>query len=65
MEVLEFTTNPFRGAVTSSSSLPPDPAEFALRLQHSMVVWRTEGLRTVWKEKPLSMAELIPIAVEA
>ena len=65
MEVLEFTTNPFRGAVTSSGSLPSDPAEFALRLRHSLGVWCSEGLRTVWMEIPLSLAALIPIAVEA
>ena len=65
MEVLEFTTNPFRGAVTSSGSLPSDPAEFTLRLHHSLEVWRSEGLRTVWMEIPPSLAALIPIAVEA
>ena len=65
MEVLEFTTNPFRGAVTRSNSLPPDPAEFAPRLEHSLEVWRGEGLQTVWLQIPTSLAALIPVAVEA
>jgi len=65
MEVLEFTTNPFRGAVTDSGALPPDPAEFARRLGHSLEVWRSEGLQTVWMQIPTSLAALIPIAVEA
>ena len=65
MEVLEFTTNPFRGAVTRSNSLPPDPAEFAPRLGHSLEVWRGEGLQTVWLQIPTSLAALIPVAVEA
>ena len=65
MEVLEFSTNPFRGAVTSAGSLPSTPAEFALRLRHSLEVWGSEGLQTVWMEIPLRLATLIPIAVEA
>ena len=65
MEALEFTTNPFRGAVTSPGSLPPDPAEFARRLRHSLGVWGSEGLQTVWMEIPSALAALIPLAVEA
>ena len=65
MDVLEFITNPFRGAVTKSSSLPPNPAEFARRLGHSLEFWRAEGLQTVWIEIPTNLAGLIPVAVEA
>jgi 8-oxo-dGTP pyrophosphatase MutT (NUDIX family) len=65
MDILEFNTNPFRGAVTKTDSLPEDPVEFRIRLGHSLESWRGEGLQTVWMEIPTALAPLIPVAVDA
>ncbi len=65
MEVIEFTTNPFRGAVTRAAALPEDAQEFRLRLNHSLEFWRQQGLLTVWLEVPIAKSALIPVAVEA
>jgi 8-oxo-dGTP pyrophosphatase MutT (NUDIX family) len=65
MEVLEFTPNPFGGAVVKPEALPEDPQAFGLRLGHSIEVWKREGLKVAWLEVPISRAGLIPAAVEA
>lgn len=65
MAVLDSTTNPFRGVVTKSASLPDDPQEFRERLRQSLEFWQTQDLLTVWLEVPIAKAALIPMAVEA
>ncbi len=65
MEVLEFTPNPFGGAVVKPEALPEDPEAFCLRLRHSLEVWKREGLKVAWLEVPIVRAGLIPVAVEA
>lgn len=65
MEVLEATTNPFRGVVPNPEALPADPEQFRQQLTHSLRTWQAEGLLVVWLEVPLSHAALIPVAVEA
>jgi 8-oxo-dGTP pyrophosphatase MutT (NUDIX family) len=65
VEVLESTTNPFRGVVPVPASLPDHPAVFRQRLHHSLKVWRLEGLLVVWLEVPITRSALIPVAVEA
>lgn len=64
MEVLEATTNPFRGVIPKPSALPDDPEEFRHILRHSMATWKGQGLLVVWLEVPISKATLIPVAVE-
>ena len=63
MEVLEFTTNPFRGAVVNPIMLPSDPGEFRLSLQQSLEHWRQQALLTVWLEVPISKSALSRLAV--
>jgi 8-oxo-dGTP pyrophosphatase MutT (NUDIX family) len=65
MELLEATTNPFRGVVLDPAALPADPGLFRQRLALSLRTWRAEGLLVIWMEVPLSRAALIPVAVEA
>ena len=65
MAMLEFTTNPFRGAVVTTTSLPEDPQDFRLRLNDSLEVWRQQDLLTVWLDVPITKSALIPVAVEA
>jgi 8-oxo-dGTP pyrophosphatase MutT (NUDIX family) len=64
MEVLEATTNPFKGVVPKPSVLPDDPQEFRRALRHSLEAWRSQGLLVVWLEVPIGKSALIPVAVE-
>lgn len=65
VEVLESTTNPFRGVVPVPASLPKNPEVFRQQLRDSIDVWRAEGLQVVWLEVPITRSTLIPVAVEA
>ena len=65
VEVLESTTNPFRGVVPVPASLPENLEVFRQQLHHSLDVWRSEGLLVVWLEVPITHSALIPVAVEA
>lgn len=65
VEVLESTTNPFRGVVPVPASLPDHPEVFRQQLHYSLDVWRSEGLLVVWLEVPITRSALIPVAVEA
>lgn len=65
MEVLEFTPNPFGGAVIKPEALPEDPEAFRQRLRPSLNIWKAEGLKVAWLEVPAVRAGLIPAAVEA
>ena len=64
MEVLEASTNAFRGVVLNPAALPADPQQFRQRLAYSLQVWHAEGFVVAWLEVPLVSAALIPIAVE-
>lgn len=65
MEVLEFTPNPFGGAVIHPEALPEDASAFRQRLHHSLNAWKAGGLKVAWLEVPAVRAGLIPAAVEA
>ncbi len=65
MEVLESTSNPFRGVVLKAESLPSDPDEFRQRLYHSLEAWKSQDFLTVWLEVPITKSALIPVAVDA
>jgi 8-oxo-dGTP diphosphatase len=65
VEVLEATSNPFRGILPKPEALPEDPDVFRQQLQHSLQVWGDAGYLVVWLEIPLSRAALIPVAVAA
>jgi 8-oxo-dGTP diphosphatase len=65
VEVLEATSNPFRGIVPKPEALPEAPEIFRQRLTHSLQAWGAEGYLVVWLEIPLKRAALIPVAVEA
>jgi 8-oxo-dGTP pyrophosphatase MutT (NUDIX family) len=64
MEPIDSTTNPFGGVVPKPAALPGHPEEFRRQLQHSLGVWRSQGLKAVWLEIPVANAALIPTAVE-
>ena len=63
--LLESTSNPFGGVVTSPDGLPEDPHRFQLILADSLSAWKTQGVLSVWMEVPISRSQLIPVAVEA
>jgi 8-oxo-dGTP pyrophosphatase MutT (NUDIX family) len=65
MEVIEATTNPFRGVIPRPTSLPDDPDEFRLLLRHSLEVWKSQGYLVVWLQIPIAKSALIPAAVAA
>ena len=64
-DLLESTTNPFGGVVTRSGGLPEDPGRFRLQLADSLLTWKAQGILAVWMEVPISLSQLIPVAVEA
>jgi 8-oxo-dGTP diphosphatase len=64
-DVLPAAENPFGGILPKPDGLDADPACFALRLGHSLNVWRADGYRVVWLEVPIDRAPLIPVAVAA
>jgi 8-oxo-dGTP pyrophosphatase MutT (NUDIX family) len=65
MEVIEATTNPFRGIIPRPAALPDDPDEFRPLLRHSLDVWKSQGYLVVWLQIPIAKSALIPVAVEA
>lgn len=65
VDVLEATTNPFRGVLPAPEALPENPEAFRQQLAYSLQRWAEEGYLVVWLEVPISRAALIPIAVEA
>lgn len=65
VDVLEATTNPFRGVLPAPGALPENPEAFRQQLAHSLAHWAEEGYLVVWLEVPIARAALIPIAVEA
>ena len=65
VQVIESTTNAFGGAVATPEALPDDPSEFRPALRRSLDLWKSEGVRVVWLEVPISKAALVPVAVEA
>ena len=64
-DVLPAAENPFGGILPRPDGLDADPVRFAVRLQHSLRVWRNDGYRVVWLEVPIERADLIPPAVAA
>ncbi len=65
VDVLEATTNPFRGILPTPEGLPEHPDVFHQQLAHSLQCWREENYLVVWLEVPIAKAALIPLAVEA
>ncbi len=65
VDVLEASTNPFRGVVPKPTALPENPEAFRQRLHHSLQVWQEDGCLVVWLEIPIDRALLIPVAVAA
>ena len=65
MELIESTTNPFRGVVARPEELPDDPEEFRQRLRYSLQQWGEQDFLTVWLQVPIAKSVLIPVAVDA
>lgn len=65
MAVIASELNQFGGRIIDSSSLPNDPESFARLLEESLAEWRTEETKVVWLELPVSLARLVPVAVDA
>ena len=65
MELIESTTNPFRGIVARPEALPNDPEEFRQRLRYSLQQWGEQDFLTVWLQVPIAKSALIPVAVDA
>ncbi|MBK35652.1 MAG: DNA mismatch repair protein MutT [Gemmatimonadetes bacterium] len=64
MDTLEYSTNPFGGAITDPAHLPDDSQQFEARLKSSIGAWTEEGLKVVWLEVPIAKSDLIPVAVQ-
>ena len=65
MDLLDSTTNPFRGVVPVPEALPADLEEFRDRLERSLSAWRDDGFGVVWLELPIARASHVPVAVDA
>ena len=55
----------FGGVIVESNTLPSDVEEFRSQLDLSLAHWRSDSVRLVWIDVPISHAMLIPVAVEA
>ena len=64
-DLLKSTTNPFGGIIVLPEGLPLDPNRFRLELTDSVAAWKADGILAVWMEVPISLSQLIPVAVEA
>ncbi len=65
MELLNATSNPYKGIVIDSDELFKDVSTFQIRLAQSLDFWRQENYQVVWLEIPLEKSELIPVATAA
>jgi 8-oxo-dGTP pyrophosphatase MutT (NUDIX family) len=63
MQVLEFTTNPFKGIIITPDTLPESPETFAEQLAHSLKIWTSEGFHLAWLEVPIHLSSHIPAGV--
>ena len=45
------------------ADLPEKSGEFAARLEYSLVVWKSQGIKVVWLSTTRAQAALIPVAV--
>ena len=64
MKPIRSATNPFGGVILDPEALPSLPAEFQLRLCHSLKAWAATGCQVVWLEIPITKSILIPVAVD-
>jgi len=64
-QILDFTLNPFQGAVVNPDGLPEHPEKFRALLGDSLNEWRSENYLTAWLEIPIVKAALVPVAVDA
>ena len=63
MQVLKFTTNPFKGIIITPDTLPESPETFSEQLAHSLKSWTSEGFHLAWLEVPIHLSSHIPIGV--
>ncbi|KAL6873456.1 hypothetical protein ACP4OV_013538 [Aristida adscensionis] len=56
--------NDKHGGVIVQMTTPMDPVAFSASLKAALAKWREEGIRGVWIKLPISLANLIPPAVE-
>ena len=59
---LAATPNPFRGVVVKTAEIPPEPADFAARLDASISEWREAGYEVAWVDIPIALASHVPVA---
>ena len=59
---LAATPNPFRGVVVNTAEIPPEPADFAARLDASISEWRDAGYEVAWVDIPIALASHVPVA---
>ena len=58
---LAATPNPFRGVVVNTAEIPPEPADFAARLDASISEWRDAGYEVAWVDIPIALASHVPV----
>ena len=63
MTIINAQKNLFGGCIVESADLPQDPTEFAARLEYSLGVWKTEGVKVVWLAVSRAQAGFIPLCV--
>jgi len=65
METIKAQKNLFGGLVVDSADLPVSLPEFTSRLEYSLEVWKSEGVKVVWLAVSRSQAALIPVCTAA
>uniref|UniRef100_A0A383VIN3 Nudix hydrolase domain-containing protein n=1 Tax=Tetradesmus obliquus TaxID=3088 RepID=A0A383VIN3_TETOB len=62
--MLEAEEDRYDGVIIKPDSLPADPATFKAALDSSLQAWSAQGKRGIWLKVPITLAQLIPVAVE-
>ena len=63
MTIINATKNLFGGCIVESADLPDDLAEFEARLEYSLGIWKTEGIKVVWLAVSRAKSRYIPICI--
>ncbi len=63
-QVLAHFVDTYGGANVDPAQLPNSAVEFEERLHLSLESWREQGVKGVWLKLPISLSELVPVAVK-
>ena len=62
MGELNWTMNPFGGAVIEPKSLNSDPDTFSNQIDSAIVKWKETGVKVAWLNIPHQIVTIVPVA---